>query len=63
MDFFSFSKDDLHIDICNDPAFNSSREAFKAVGTSLKKEGKGSIEHKPSIRDDDMRILHDTNSV
>ena len=56
-----FLKEEFHID--NDPEFSSSKEVFRTVGVDLKKKGKGSLEHKSTISEDDMRKLHDPENI
>ena len=55
-------KEEHEIDI-NEPEFASSKTVYKAVGVELKKRGKGAVDHKPNISDDDMAKLYDENNI
>ena len=57
-----YLKEEHEIDI-NEPEFASSKTVYKAVGVELKKRGKGAVDHKPNISDDDMAKLYDENNI
>ena len=54
-----YMKNSRGIDIMKDVRFTRSNEMFKAVTKENKKQGKGNIEHKAIICDDDMKVIDD----
>ena len=51
------------VDIINDPAFEKCNIAFLAQSVSLKKEGKGKVNHKPPITNDDLLKLYSSPAL
>lgn len=58
-----FLKDTCQIDINNDSSFVSCVTTFKSKVVNLKKQGKGSVDHKDRITEEDLLKLHSADNV
>ena len=58
-----YLKEECGVDIEKGEEFAQCRTTYKAKLSNLQKKGKGAVEHKSEITEEDMKLLYDPNNI